>query len=88
MCRTHSLAFLNTDIYQHTSLAAPSRCTAKYIRAYFQDGSLPAPGVVCDADLLPFEKYNMTSLQYAEQSEDAGLDFALLKLMHAPVISL
>ncbi|KZV89518.1 hypothetical protein EXIGLDRAFT_721388 [Exidia glandulosa HHB12029] len=32
----------------HCSLAATSLCTSKYIRAYFRNGTLPAPGTVCE----------------------------------------
>lgn len=38
----------------HTSLAAPSTCTALHIRSYFQDGVLPPPGTACEPDKLPF----------------------------------
>ncbi|KAL8716865.1 MAG: hypothetical protein Q9225_005836 [Loekoesia sp. 1 TL-2023] len=34
--------------YGHTSLAQPSVCTAKAIRAYFVNGTLPAPGTKCE----------------------------------------
>ncbi|EJD34356.1 hypothetical protein AURDEDRAFT_131212 [Auricularia subglabra TFB-10046 SS5] len=39
----------------HCSLAAPSLCTAKYIRPYFREGTHPPPGTVCevDGDLFP-----------------------------------
>ena len=40
--------------YGHTSLAAPSTCTARHVRAYFQDGKLPSADTLCDADLVPF----------------------------------
>jgi hypothetical protein len=82
----HSLEFSPTLIFsQHTSLAAPCRCTAKHIRAYFQEGILPSGGTICEPDLIPFEKYNMTNFG-VDLSEDEELDFALLKLMHAPVV--
>jgi hypothetical protein len=38
---------------QHTTLAAPSICVAKSIRHYFQTGTLPAVGTLCQADLKP-----------------------------------
>ncbi|KAJ3561795.1 hypothetical protein NPX13_g8806 [Xylaria arbuscula] len=41
--------------YGHTTLAAPSTCTANYIRGYFQNATLPAPGTVCEPELYPFE---------------------------------
>ncbi|KAI3397104.1 hypothetical protein diail_11247 [Diaporthe ilicicola] len=41
--------------YGHTSLAAPSVCTAKAVRAYFQTGALPRDGAVCEPETLPFD---------------------------------
>ncbi|KAI2615316.1 alpha/beta-hydrolase [Hypoxylon sp. NC1633] len=41
--------------YGHTSLSAASTCTAGYIRAYFQNGTLPKPGTTCEPDYYPFE---------------------------------
>ncbi|ROT42188.1 hypothetical protein SODALDRAFT_9550 [Sodiomyces alkalinus F11] len=39
--------------YGHTSLSAPSDCTNGYIRAYFQNGTLPSPDTECEGP-LPF----------------------------------
>ena len=33
--------------------SAPSACAAKHIRAYFEDGTVPPEGTVCDPDVLP-----------------------------------
>ncbi|TVY41362.1 Tripeptidyl aminopeptidase [Lachnellula subtilissima] len=71
--------------YGHTSLSAPSKCTAKIIRAYFQNGTLPAPDTVCEPDLTPFEPYNATS-SIAESCDDHELNVALFELMKAPVV--
>ena len=38
----------------HCSLSAPSACTARHIRAYFEDGTVPKEGAVCEPDELPF----------------------------------
>jgi len=38
----------------HCTLSAPSLCTAKHVRAYFQSGALPPKGTVCEVDELPF----------------------------------
>ncbi|KIP03936.1 hypothetical protein PHLGIDRAFT_110275 [Phlebiopsis gigantea 11061_1 CR5-6] len=38
----------------HCSLAAPSVCTAKHVRRYFEEGVLPDEGIVCEPDELPF----------------------------------
>ncbi|KAI0630083.1 alpha/beta-hydrolase, partial [Trametes polyzona] len=40
--------------YGHCSLSAPSLCTAKHIREYMVNGTLPEPETVCEADVLPF----------------------------------
>ncbi|KAI0839370.1 alpha/beta-hydrolase [Hypoxylon sp. FL0890] len=41
--------------YGHTTLSATSACTAGYIRAYFQNGTLPPPATTCEPDYHPFE---------------------------------
>ncbi|OTB09810.1 hypothetical protein K445DRAFT_71553 [Daldinia sp. EC12] len=41
--------------YGHTSLSAASTCTASYIRAYFQNGTLPKVGTTCEPDYYPFQ---------------------------------
>ncbi|OBZ70732.1 hypothetical protein A0H81_09435 [Grifola frondosa] len=40
--------------FGHCSLSAPSLCTAKHVRAYFENGTLPKEGTVCEVDELPF----------------------------------
>ncbi|CCM02026.1 uncharacterized protein FIBRA_04102 [Fibroporia radiculosa] len=40
--------------FGHCSLSAPSLCTAKYIREYFINGTLPEEGTICEVDELPF----------------------------------
>lgn len=50
----YSSGLLVQNSYGHCSLAAPSLCTAKYVRAYFEDGTLPEEGTVCEVDELPF----------------------------------
>lgn len=40
--------------YGHCSLAAPSLCTAKHVRAYMINGTLPKDGTECEVDELPF----------------------------------
>ncbi|KAM0241227.1 hypothetical protein ACHAPO_002032 [Fusarium lateritium] len=46
---------LTQNAYGHCSLAAPSTCSVRYIREYFQKGTLPANGTVCDSDFDLFE---------------------------------
>ncbi|KZP13352.1 alpha/beta-hydrolase [Athelia psychrophila] len=42
------------DSHGHCSIAAPSICTAKNVRAYFYEGKLPEEGTICNVDELPF----------------------------------
>ncbi|KAJ8697538.1 hypothetical protein PTI98_004331 [Pleurotus ostreatus] len=41
---------LAQDSPGHCSIAAPSVCTSKFVRAYFMNGTLPDEGVVCPVD--------------------------------------
>lgn len=43
-------SFLSIHSFQHCSLSAPSSCTAKYVRQYFIDGTLPPVDTVCEVD--------------------------------------
>lgn len=72
------------DSMGHTSLSCPSKCTAKAIRDYFQNGTLPEEGARCKGDLKPFEKWNFT----ISMSDEDELDVALNKLMMAPVLEM
>ncbi|KAE9395200.1 hypothetical protein BT96DRAFT_923025 [Gymnopus androsaceus JB14] len=38
----------------HCSVSAPSVCTGKVVKAYFNDGVLPDEGKICQPDVLPF----------------------------------
>ena len=44
---------LQHDAEGHCSFTAPSICTAKAVRRYFQTGALPEPGTICEADMKP-----------------------------------
>lgn len=41
---------------QHASIAQPSLCTAKTIRSYFVNGTLPEPGTICEPDVKLFSE--------------------------------
>lgn len=70
----------------HCTLSAPSLCTAKHVRAYFQNGTLPAIGTVCEVDVLPFIG-NVTHSGGDEVSALEEEDRVLLEAMReAPVI--
>jgi len=45
---------LTQNSYGHTTLSTASGCTARYVRAYFQHGTLPPEGAVCEPDTTPF----------------------------------
>ncbi|KAH8176000.1 alpha/beta hydrolase fold domain-containing protein [Sarocladium implicatum] len=48
---------LDQNSYGHTFLAAPSDCSTKYIYEYFQHGTLPRNGTVCESLWDPFRRY-------------------------------
>ncbi|KAK0436829.1 uncharacterized protein EV420DRAFT_1281058 [Desarmillaria tabescens] len=41
---------LTQNLYGHTSLSASSACTRAYVHAYFQNGTLPGDGTVCEVE--------------------------------------
>ncbi|CAM1504994.1 Fc.00g106310.m01.CDS01 [Cosmosporella sp. VM-42] len=45
---------LQQDAEGHCSHSTPSLCTARQIREYFQRGSLPKEGTICDPEVRPF----------------------------------
>jgi len=44
------LPYLFADAPGHCSLSAASLCTAKHVRAFFLDGSLPPSETICEID--------------------------------------
>ncbi|KAJ7660459.1 TAP-like protein-domain-containing protein [Mycena rosella] len=66
---------LTQDSVGHTSLVAPSLCTYGHFRAYFVNGTLPAPGTVCpvDAELFPSASGNVTSKRRLPSVEEKRL---------------
>ncbi|KAF8816530.1 hypothetical protein BYT27DRAFT_7077074 [Phlegmacium glaucopus] len=73
----------------HSSVAAPSLCTMKYIQQYFADGTLPKPGTVCQADLGPFDQGSLVELEQAQgtldmDEEDRKLFSAIRELSSSP----
>ncbi|KAI5200810.1 hypothetical protein E4T38_06340 [Aureobasidium subglaciale] len=46
--------FLLQDSPGHTSLAAYSKCTTRYVKEYFQRGSLPLANTTCEVEEKPF----------------------------------
>ncbi|KAI5369652.1 Putative peptidase S33 tripeptidyl aminopeptidase-like, alpha/Beta hydrolase [Septoria linicola] len=55
----HSKGFVGSAVLTqrspgHCSSAAHSACTESYIRAYFQNGSLPDENTLCEVDEVPF----------------------------------
>ncbi|KAL4784990.1 TAP-like protein-domain-containing protein [Aspergillus varians] len=70
---------LQQDSEGHCTLAAPSTCIAQSIRRYFQTGSLPAAGTVCDADLKPLLGAPKKTAAEAKSVDEMALDKALLE---------
>ncbi|KAH8079799.1 TAP-like protein-domain-containing protein [Cristinia sonorae] len=68
---------LTQDSAGHCSSAATSLCTAKTIRAYFQNGTLPDKGTVCDVQSQMFgEELSVSGMEL-----EAG-DWQLLRASH------
>ena len=66
----------NTDVYPLPSLAALSLCTLGSLAAYFQNGTLPAAGTVCEAEstFFPIEPSTAThSMITLRDVRDVGL---------------
>ncbi|KAJ7093548.1 Alpha/Beta hydrolase protein [Mycena epipterygia] len=62
---------LTLDSPGHSSLAVPSTCFYGYLRAYFQNGTLPAQGTVCQPDGVLFPPANATTGGVAARGMDA-----------------
>lgn len=69
------------DADGHATLAAPSRCTARGTRAYFQSGKLPTKGMGCKPDRGMFD-YDGQGQEAEVEGEggDAKLGSAVEKL--------
>ncbi|KAJ7852546.1 Alpha/Beta hydrolase protein [Mycena leptocephala] len=61
---------LTLDSPGHSSLAVPSTCFYSYLRAYFQNGTLPAQGTVCQPDGVLFPPANATTGGVAARGMD------------------
>ncbi|KAK5652700.1 hypothetical protein OQA88_10294 [Cercophora sp. LCS_1] len=73
---------LRHDGYGHTSLMATSTCTSRVVQAYFVNGTLPEPGIVCKsnpAGIFPGQGRSRPSLDSIEASNDADEDGRLLR---------
>ncbi|KAF2136176.1 uncharacterized protein K452DRAFT_292629 [Aplosporella prunicola CBS 121167] len=68
---------LHLDSDGHTTIAAPSVCTAKHVRKYFRTGELPEDNELCTADRFPFESRAEAVARFAD-SPDAQLFEALM----------
>lgn len=76
-------AVLKQDADGHCSLSAPSKCTAKWIRKYFQEGVAPPDDVMCKPDRGTFDGRDIDFLLAATMSkEDWELTMALERLSH------
>ena len=58
----------------HASLSVPSVCTADLVRAYFEEGALPAEGTVCEPDELPFVGRRVGAAGAREEGDERLLD--------------
>ncbi|KAK4862864.1 hypothetical protein LT330_002997 [Penicillium expansum] len=68
----------------HTTLTAPSICVAKAIRHYFQTGTLPVVGTLCQADLKPLvgSPHHHEAITQSFNPSDRKLFDALMAEVH------
>ncbi|KAK1221313.1 hypothetical protein PQX77_015885 [Marasmius sp. AFHP31] len=67
----------------HSSVNAPSVCTAKVVREYFVSGTLPEQGTICPMDGTPFDDPSATNVTLRRDlmsAEDVELADATQKL--------
>ncbi|KAF9265041.1 hypothetical protein L218DRAFT_957710 [Marasmius fiardii PR-910] len=76
---------LTQDGPGHSSLAAPSTCTAVHIRNYFVNGTLPPEGTVCPLDGPIFKKEPAATKRGEIFTEEVELMEALETLANARV---
>ncbi|EED18776.1 proteinase, putative [Talaromyces stipitatus ATCC 10500] len=88
-----STFFANSTVLEqrsegHGSISAPSLCTAKTVRKYFQTGELPSTGTVCEVDERPFHigKSNYQSQSLSSMDDDI-LRTAIQTLSREPSVS-
>jgi hypothetical protein len=72
----HELSVAYNNV-QHTSFAGTSQCTFQAVRAYFQNGTLPAPGIVCPIEETMFG--NTTAVPSSK--DDLALTSAVRQLV-------
>ncbi|KAL6249092.1 hypothetical protein RBB50_004155 [Rhinocladiella similis] len=75
---------LQQDCEGHCSIAAPSLCTAKAIRRYFQTGDMPDVGTLCETDAKPFESQATRNSVSRMDAKDAELLAVLRRLAESP----
>jgi hypothetical protein len=59
--KTANEAFVDSRLVEvkafgHCSLAMPSLCVARHVRAFLEQGTMPAPGATCEIDVPYFGK--------------------------------
>ncbi|KAI0356986.1 hypothetical protein OH77DRAFT_1534392 [Trametes cingulata] len=69
----NSSRLLVQDSPGHCSLALPSLCTIKAMRAFFANGTLPQEGTVCSVDASPFPQRVGSTDVAAYSAEDGKL---------------
>ncbi|KAI8989178.1 TAP-like protein-domain-containing protein [Trametes punicea] len=65
----NSSRLLVQDSPGHCSLALPSLCTIRAMRAFFANGTLPEEGTVCSVDASPFPQVETVKVYSAEDEK-------------------
>ncbi|KAL6249061.1 hypothetical protein RBB50_004124 [Rhinocladiella similis] len=67
--------------YGHGLIASPSKCVAKYVEAYFVNGTLPKNGTQCEPDMGPWEAAKAMKAGPASETGTASVATNGLKRM-------
>ncbi|KAI0079989.1 hypothetical protein K474DRAFT_1591034 [Panus rudis PR-1116 ss-1] len=65
----NSSRLLVLDSPGHGTLSVPSLCVVQHVRAYFENGTLPEKGTICNVDLPPFRDRNVVSNHLSPEQE-------------------
>ncbi|RBA17899.1 hypothetical protein FPRO05_10917 [Fusarium proliferatum] len=87
--RSAEAAFKDSKIvevkgYGHCSVAVPSLCLAKHVRAFLYNGTLPANDTQCEVDGPYFKPNGTASVVSFEDPEDQAIHLAQMALARDP----
>ena len=81
----HNSRLIEVKGYGHCSIAMPSMCLAKRVRAFLHDGELPDSDIQCEVDAPPFavapdERRSVTAYAHFDNPEEQQIHEAQVAL--------